>query len=142
MNSRLNLALREKYGFVYSVDAHYTPYLDTGLMAIFFGTEPHQVTRSLNLVQKELRLMREKKLGTLQLRKAKEQLMGQLAMSEENNMGLMLMLGKSLLDLDRVDDLDQIFAKVEAITAEELQDIANEMFATESLSTLAFLPKN
>ena len=141
MNSRLNLALREKYGFVYSVDAHYTPYLDTGLMAIFFGTEPQQLNRSLQLVHKELRAVREKKLGTMQLRKAKEQLMGQLAMSEENNMGLMLMLGKSLLDLDRVDDLDAIFAKIDAITAEELQDLAQEMFDPTQLSLLTFLPK-
>ena len=142
MNSRLNLALREKYGFVYSVDAHYTPYLDTGLMAIFFGTEPNQVEKSLNLVQKELKLLREKKMGTMQLRKAKEQLMGQLAMSEENNMGLMLMLGKSLLDLERIENLDNIFSQVEAITAEQLQDIAQEMFAPDTMSLLTYLPKN
>lgn len=142
MNSRLNLALREKYGFVYSVDAHYTPYLDTGLMAIFFGTEPKQVNRSLQLVHKELRTMREKKLGTLQLRKAKEQLMGQLAMSEENNMGLMLMLGKSLLDLDKVDHLDTIFSQIEAVEADQLQDLAQEMFAPDQLSLLSFLPKD
>lgn len=142
MNSRLNLALREKYGFVYNIEAAYHPYSDTGLFAIFFGTEPGQVARSKKLIFKELKLLRDKKLGTLQLHKAKEQLVGQLAMAEENNASLMLMMGKSILDLNKVDSLESIFRKIRAISGEQLQDIANQSLTEERMSDLTFLPKN
>ncbi len=141
MNSRLNLALREKHGFVYAVDAQYTPYLDTGLFAVFFGTDPKNIKRSLSLVKKELKLLREKPLGTMQLHRTKEQLIGQLAMAEENNMNLMLMMGKSLLDLQNIRSLEEIFNDVRSITSLQLQELANEMFQEEDYSTLIFLPK-
>jgi predicted Zn-dependent peptidase len=141
MNSRLNLALREKYGFVYSIDANYTPYIDTGFMAVYFGTEKKQLSKSIALVQKELKLLKEKKMGTVQLHAAKEQLMGQLAMSEESNLNFMLMMGKSILDLNRIDTLNEIFDSIRKVTAAELQDIANEMFTEDQLSILTFLPE-
>lgn len=141
MNSRLNLALREKHGFVYAIDASYHPYIDTGLFAIYFGTEPKQLNRSIKLVLKELKMLKEKPLGTLQLHRAKEQLMGQLAMAEENNMSLMLMMGKSILDLNKIHSLEEVFNRIKIITAKELQNIANEMFDEKRLSFLTFLPK-
>jgi predicted Zn-dependent peptidase len=141
MNSRLNLALREKYGFVYSIDANYTPYIDTGFMAVYFGTEKKQLSKSIALVQKELKLLKEKKMGTVQLHAAKEQLMGQLAMAEESNLNFMLMMGKSILDLNRIDALSDIFDSIRKVTAAELQEIANEMFAEDQLSILTFLPE-
>lgn len=140
MNSRLNLALREKYGFVYSIDATYQSYSDTGLFGIFFGTEPGQLQRSIKLVNKELERLREVPLGTLQLHTAKEQLMGQLAMAEENNASFMLMMGKSILDLERIDSIDEIFNKIKSVTAKELQDLANEMFAKDQMSQLTYTP--
>lgn len=140
MNTRLNMALREKYGFVYAIDAQYTAFHDTALFSILFGTEPRQLNKSIQLVKKELKLMREKKLGTLQLHKAKEQLMGQLAMAEENNMNFMLMLGRSLLDKDAIESLDSLFTQINAINAEELQDIANEIWPEDRLSILKFVP--
>jgi predicted Zn-dependent peptidase len=141
MNSRLNLALREKYGFVYSIDANYTPYIDTGFMAVYFGTEKKQLNKSIALVHKELKLLKEKKMGTVQLHAAKEQLMGQLAMAEESNLNFMLMMGKSILDLNRIDTLTEIFDSIRNVTAAELQDIANEMFDENQLSLLTFLPE-
>lgn len=141
MNSRLNLALREKYGFVYSVEATYTPYIDTALMAIYFGTEPKQLDKSLSLIGRELRLLREKTMGTLQLHTAKEQLMGQLAMAEESNHNFMLMLGRSILDVGRVDSLPDIFAHIRRITAAQLRDIANEMLDENRMSHLTYLPE-
>lgn len=141
MNSRLNLALRERHGYVYAIDAQYTPYMDTGMFAIFFGTDPKNARKSVALVQKELRSLREKPLGTLQLHRAKEQLIGQLAMAEENNMNLMLMMGKSLLDLGHIRSLEQIFREVRSITALQLQELAREMFHFDDFSTLIFLPK-
>lgn len=140
MNSRLNLALREKYGFVYSVDAHYNAYIDTGILGIYFATEPKQVERSVLLIMKELKKLKEQPLGTLQLHRGKEQLIGQLAMAEENNMSLMLMMGKSILDQEKIDTLEEIFQQIRDLKAAELQDIANEMLDENSLSILTFLP--
>lgn len=140
MNSRLNMSLREKHGLVYAIDASYTPFTDTGTMGIFFGTEPKKVDKSINLVLKELQKLREVKLGTLQLQKAKEQLMGQLAMSEENNGSLMLMMGKSILDLNKIQPLDEIFDRVKKISSTELRDIANHTLEEKNLSILTFLP--
>ena len=142
MNSRLNLALREKYGFVYNIEASYHPYSDTGLFAIFYGTELTQVARSKKLIAKELKLLRDKPLGTLQLHKGKEQLIGQLAMAEENNAGLMLMMGKSILDLNKVDSLDGIFKRIRSISSAELQEIANEALREDQMSYLTFLPQD
>jgi predicted Zn-dependent peptidase len=141
MNSRLNLALRERYGFVYAIDANYHPYVDTGLLGIFFGTEPRQIDKSIKLVLKELKQLRSQPLGTVQLHRAKEQLMGQLAMAEENNMSLMLMMGKSLLDSGKIESLEEIFSSIRKITAHDLQKIANEMFDENKLSFLTFLPE-
>jgi len=140
LNSRLNMALREKYGFVYSVDANYSAYLDTGLFAIFFGTEPKQLNKSIKIVTREMRKLKEQKLGVLQLQRAKEQLMGQLAMAEENNTSLMLMLGKSLLDLQTIPSLEDIYSKIRNIAAEDLLAAANEMFDEDNLSYLTFVP--
>jgi predicted Zn-dependent peptidase len=141
MNSRLNLAVREKYGLVYSIDSTYSPYTDTGLFGIYFGTEGKQVKRTLGLVHKELKLLREKALTTNQLHVAKNQLMGQLAMSEESNGGMMQLLGKSTLDIGRVEPLPEIFGRIEKIAAAELRDMANEVLTEEHLSVLQYLPQ-
>lgn len=140
MNSKLNLSLREKYGYVYSVDANYSPYTDTGQLGIFFGTEPSQLDKSIKLVIKELEKIQKEPFGTTQLHKYKVQLMGQLAMAEENNMSLMIMMAKSLLDLERIDSLDEIFAAVESVSASQLQEVAREMFQIDSLSMLKYIP--
>lgn len=141
MNSRLNLALREKYGFVYSVEASYTPYTDTGMFGVFFGTEPGQLNKSMKLVLKEMNRLQQTPLGTLQLHRAKEQLIGQLAMAEENHMNFMLMMGKSLLDLNRIDSLEDVFTAIRDVTSVQLQDLANEIFDESNLSLLTYLPK-
>ena len=141
MNSRLNLAVREKYGLVYTIDSTYSPYTDTGLFGIYFGTEGRQLARTLGLVQKELKLLREKALTTNQLHIAKHQLMGQLAMSEESNGGMMQLLGKSTLDLGRVEPLTEIFEKIEKISAAELQEMANEVLTEDHLSVLQYVPE-
>jgi predicted Zn-dependent peptidase len=140
MNSRLNLGVREKHGLVYTIDANYATYLDTGLFGIYFATEKKQLARTTALVEKELRKIREKTLGTLQLHTAKEQLMGQLAMAEESNIGLMMMLGKSILDLEKVESLNEIFDQIRRITAAQLQEVANEILPEDKLSYLNYIP--
>jgi predicted Zn-dependent peptidase len=141
MNSRLNLALREKYGFVYSIDAHYIPYTDTGMFAVFFGTEPKQLDRCINLVKKELNRFCEKPLTSRQLDSAKEQIKGQLAMSEENNLSLMLMIGRSVLDLGYVLSLEETYAQIDETKATHLRDIAQEIFDDSKLSYLIMQPE-
>ncbi len=141
MNTRLNMALREKHGFVYAIDAGYHPFIDTALFSIFFGTDPGQLNRSISLVKKELVKLQQIPLGSLQLHVAKQQLMGQLAMAEENNMSFMLMLGRSLLDKDKIESIDEIFKQIKNISATELMDIANEVWAEENLSILTYSTK-
>jgi len=140
MNSRLNLALREKRGYVYSVDAQFSSFTDTGMFGIFFATDPRQLEKANSMVLRELKLMRIKKLGNLQLHKAKEQLTGQLAMSEENNLGFMHMMGKSLLDMDRIQQFNEIIKKIKATSSSDIMEVANEMFDENNLSILSYSP--
>ena len=142
MNSRLNMNLREKFGLVYSIDAGFTPYLDTGFLGIYFGTDPKKVSRAQALIVKEMQLLRDKSLTTLQLHQTKEQLMGQLAMAEESNQSFMLMMAKSVLDIHRVESLPDIFGEIRAVTAEQLQGLAQEMFDPDQMSYLTFMPEN
>jgi len=142
MNSRLNLALREKYGFVYSIDAHYIPYTDTGMFAVFFGTEPRQLDKCIALVKKELNRFCEKPLTSRQLASAKEQIKGQLAMAEENNLSLMLMMGRSVIDLGRVPPLDEIYQTIDKTSSVKLMKIAREIFDEDSLSYLIMEPEH
>lgn len=141
MNSRLNLALREKHGYVYSVDANYSAFHDIGMMGIYFGTEKKQLYKSVDLVIRELRKLTNKPLGNGQLHKAKEQFVGQMAMAEENNISLMLMMGKSLLIHDRIESFDDVEKKIRKISSKDLYDIANEIFDEKKLSFLYFVPK-
>jgi len=141
MNSRLNLSLREKYGFVYSIDAQYISYSDTGMFSVFFGTEPKQLDKCINLVRNELNRFQEKPLTKRQLEQAKEQMKGQLAMAEENNLSLMLMMGRSVLLYNRVPKLEEIFDTIDATTALTLQDIAQDIFDEKKLSYLTMEPK-
>jgi predicted Zn-dependent peptidase len=141
MNSQLNLALREKYGFVYSVEAHYIPYTDTGMFAVFFGTEPKQLDKCINLVKKELMRFTDRPLSARKLSAMKEQIKGQLAMSEENNLSLMLMMGRSVLDFGRVPSLEEIFADIDDASSSRLQDIAQDIFDERKLSFLTMIPE-
>jgi predicted Zn-dependent peptidase len=141
MNSKLNLSLREKYGFVYAIEANYTPLIDTGLFSIYFATEKKQLEKSIHLVLKELKKMKEKPFGATQLHVCKEQLMGQLAMAEESNINFMQMMGKSMLDLGTIDTLENLFSKIKKVSAKELRDISNEMFNEDELCFLKYIPQ-
>lgn len=140
MNSRLNMALREKHGLVYSIESTFQPFSDVGFFGIFFGTEEKTLPKAKKLVQKELKRLREKKLGSLQLHMAKEQAIGQMAMAEENYAALMLVFGKSLIDHGKIDPLDKIFEQIKQTTAEDLLEIANEILDPAQLTSLTYLP--
>jgi predicted Zn-dependent peptidase len=141
MTSRLNLALRERHGYVYSVESTYQAYTDTGFLGIFYGTEEKTASKAKKIVMKELDKLRSLKLGTMQLHMAKEQAVGQMAMAEENYASLMLIYGKNLLDQNKITELDQIFTIIKNTTAGELQDLAREYLAEEDFSYLTYLPK-
>jgi predicted Zn-dependent peptidase len=141
MNSRLNMALREKRGYVYSVGAQYIPYTDVGLFNISFGTEPSQLNKSVELVRQELQKLRDTRMGVIQLAAAKEQLLGQLAMAEENNLNFMMMLARHLLDLDVIPPVEEVFTKVRDISAVRLQELSNEMFDEDKMSYLFMEPR-
>jgi predicted Zn-dependent peptidase len=136
MNSRLNLSLRERNGLAYNVESNYTAYSDTGILNIYFGTDKENLDRAINLILIEIKKLQTVKLGKLQLSKAKNQLIGQLAMSQENKEDLLLTLGKSYLMYNKVDDLETINKKIENVSADQLMDIANEVLDINKLSTL------
>lgn len=138
LNSRLNLALRERRGMAYNVESSYTAYSDTGLFNVYFGTDKENLDRAQALVQKEFDLLRNKKLGALQLSKAKKQLIGQIAIATESRDDLMLTAGKSYLVYDKIDPLPLVFQKIEAITAEDIQEVANLILNKNQMSTLIY----
>jgi predicted Zn-dependent peptidase len=138
MNSRLNLALRERKGMAYNIESGYTAYSDTGLFNVYFGTDKENFDKAYNLVLKEFKLLREKKLGAVQLSKAKKQLIGQIAISTESREDLMLTIGKSYLLYNKVDPLRVIFNKIESISSEELLEVANVILDEKSLSRLVY----
>ncbi|MBN2164814.1 MAG: insulinase family protein [Marinilabiliaceae bacterium] len=137
-NSRLNMALREKNGIAYNIESSFSPYHNTGIFGIYFGTDAENLKRSLRIIERELNLLRNVKLGDLQLYKAKRQLKGQLTISMENKESLMLSLGKSYLFYNKVDSLEKIYRKIDSISGSDLLDIANEIISKDQLSTLIF----
>ncbi|MBN1184195.1 MAG: insulinase family protein [Bacteroidales bacterium] len=139
LNSRLNLSLREKRGYTYNVEASYHPYFDTGIMSIYFGSDKENLYKSIDLAHKEIRKMQKIKMGILQLSRAKKQIMGQLAISSDNNESLMLSLAKSILIFDKFESMEETYQKIEAVTASELLDMANEVLKIDQLSTLIYL---
>lgn len=139
MNSRLNLALRERRGLVYNVEANLTSYTDTGVFCIYFGTDPEDVDRCVKLVHKELKKLRDNKLSTAQLAAAKKQIIGQIGVAGDNFENNALDMGKTFLHYGKFEKPEEVFRRIEALTAEQLLDIANEMFDESYLSTLIYL---
>lgn len=142
MNSRLNMLLREKHGLVYSIEAETTLYQDTGCFLIYFATDEKSLERCSDLTIKELNKIKTQKLGIIQLQRIKQQFMGQLAMAEENNLSEMLFMGTSMLNKNYINSLEQIFQEIEQITAQDLQDTAQEIFDEDNLSYLTYVPKS
>jgi predicted Zn-dependent peptidase len=140
MNSRLNMGIREKYGYTYNIESSYTVFSDIGLFYVYLGTDQKYIDKSIKLVYKELRNLRNNKLSSSQLHKAKQQIIGQITLSEENNCNVMLGMGKSMLTYNKVDDLNETFSKIEQLTAENLLEIANLVFDEKQLSSLIFTP--
>jgi len=138
MNSRLSMALRERNGFVYDIESNYTSYTNTGVFNIYFGTEKEKFDKSIELIYKEFSKLKEKKLGVLQLSRAKQQLLGQIAIGMDNKESVAYNLGRSYLLFSKVDSLQDISKKIETITANEIMDISNEILDESKLSLLVY----
>lgn len=138
MNNRLSLNIREKHGIAYHIDSSYAPFSDIGVFSIYLGTEKENLEKSRLLIWKELNDLKHNKLSTRQLHEAKKQIMGQIAISQDSGAAIMFNLGKSLSVFHRIDPIQEVFQKVEALTAKQLQDVANEIFSEKKMSTLAY----
>ena len=138
LSSRLNMSLREKNGYSYNTESNYTPYSDTGAFSVYFGTDKHNLDKSMNLVLKEFRKLRDVKLGIAQLTKAKRQLIGQIAISSENYENHMLSMGKGFLVYNRVDSFPEIVKKIENLSSAKLLEIANEVLNERHMSYLIY----
>ena len=140
MSSILNLQIREKHGIAYTIESGYSPLTDTGIFTLYFGTDIEKVDKALSLVNKEFKKLRENPLSEVQLQKAKNKFIGQIALGEENRIGLIISMAKSLLEYDRIDDLETVFKKIQSVTVAEAEHIAAEILDERNLSSLTFYP--
>ncbi len=140
MSSILNLQLREKYGIAYTIETNYSPLSDTGIFALYFGTDKEKVGKAQQLIFKEFKKLREHTLTEIQLHKAKNKFIGQIALGEENRIGLIIAMAKSLIDYQKIDSLEEVFSKINAVTAQEINQIANQILDEHNLTTLVFNP--
>ena len=138
MNAKLNLALREHNGLVYTVESTMVAYGDTGTCSIYFGCDEHDVKRCLRLVRKELDKFMEKPLSDAQLRAAKKQIKGQIGVACDNRENFALDFGKSFLHYGWEKNVDRLYEQVDAITAQQMQAVAQELFDEHRLTTLIF----
>ena len=138
MNARLNLSLRERNGLVYTVESTMVSYSDTGIWSVYFGCDPHDVKKCLHLVRRELDKVMQKPLSATQLHNAKRQLKGQIAIACDNREQFALDFGKSFLHYGWEKDITHLYDSIDKATAEDIQKVANELFATEKLTTLIF----
>lgn len=141
MSSRLNMSIREKHGIAYHIESNYTSFSDTGLFAIYFGTDVEKYQKAKRLIAKELKKLREIKLGSLQLYQAQKKFKGQIALGEENRLSLLLVQAKSVLDHGEIQTLAQVFQKIDQVDALQVLEIANDILAVDKLSSLCFLPQ-
>lgn len=139
MNSLLNLEVREKHGIAYNIESSYQPYSDTGVFEIYLGTDKKMFEKSKKLVDKQLKKLRDNKLGVNQLQTAKNQVLGQIALAQESGVGTMMGLGTSYLFYDRVDTLAEVFARINKVTAEDVLGVANEVLNTSKFSSITYL---
>ena len=138
MNSRLSLSLREHNGLVYTVESTMATYSDTGAWSVYFGCDPHDVRRCCRLVRRELDRLMQSPLSEAQLRKAKQQLRGQLAIAADNREQFAIDFAKNFLHRGTERNIDDIIAHLEAVTALQLQQVACQLFDEKQLLTLIY----
>lgn len=139
MNSFLNMHIREKYGFTYTIESNYTAYSDVGVFSIYAGTDKKYMDKTLHLINKELEKFTQSPLAEKTLQKFKQQMKGQLAITCDSNQNEMLSIGKMLLNFGKVDTLQDTYTTIDDISAKEILEVAQEIFIPQNLSIIQYV---
>ncbi|MDM1296773.1 insulinase family protein [Sphingobacterium sp. N143] len=142
MGSILNLSIREKYGIAYTIESNYTIFSDTGLFSIYLGTDEEKVAKAKKLVFKELSNMCQQPLSDAKLKKAKQKFIGQIALTEENRMSMIISAAKNVMDYDRVVLLEEVIEKIQLLEPDHLLTIAQDVFDPRKMLSLSFIPED
>ncbi|WP_316810498.1 pitrilysin family protein [Pedobacter heparinus] len=140
MSSILNLQIREKYGIAYTIETGYSPLSDTGIFTLYFGTDKEKVNKAWSLIFKEFKKLKDNPLTEVQLQKSKNKFIGQIALGEENRIGLIISMAKSLIDYDKIDDLETVFRKIQDVSRADMANITHEILDESNLTSLTFYP--
>ena len=138
MNSRLNIALREKRGYVYNVESNFTAYTDTGLFSIYFGTDKENIDKCLTIVNKEISKLRDSSLTSAQLNAAKRQMTGQIGIASENKENMIMSAAKVLLHRHNYESIEDTIKRIEGVSASQILEVANMILDPAALSTLIY----
>jgi predicted Zn-dependent peptidase len=139
MSSVLNMTIREKYGYSYTIESNYSPFRDAGNFSVYFGSDKNNLFKTIDLVLKEFKKVRDKKISDSRMARIKKQVLGHIAISSENRESLMLTMAKSILVYDKFDGLTDIARKIEKVDAEQILNIANEVLNSKNLNTLIYV---
>lgn len=142
MGSILNLSIREKYGIAYTIESNYTIFSDTGLFSIYLGTDEEKVEKAKKLVFKELAKLSEQPLSETAVKKAKQKFIGQIALTEENRMSMIISAAKNVMDYERVILLDEVIERIQDLTNTGLLEIAQDVFDPKKMLSLSFVPED
>lgn len=137
-NSRLNLSLREKHGMSYTIESSYTPFYDTGNFNIYFSSDKNNIDKCIALIYKEIKKLKTKKLGPVQLSRIKKQLWGHLAINYEINSHQLLSMGKYYLMCNKINTYEQDYKKIDSVTVDDIIQVSNELFDLENFSELIY----
>ena len=138
MNSRLNLNIREKYGFAYTIESQYNAYSDTGNYSIYMGVDPQSLDKAIDLVFKELNKLKNNKLGSIQLSNAQNQLVGQLALSCESGLGELLSMTRAAFTKEGIEPLSETVKKIRNLKSDDILDVANEIFSDDNINLMIY----
>lgn len=138
MNSRLNLNIREKYGFAYTIESIYNAYSDTGNFSIYLGVDPHSLDKTIDLVFKELNKLKNNRLGCIQMSNAQNQLVGQLALSSESGLGELLAMTRAAFSQEGIEPLSETIRRIRNLNSSDILDVANEIFDSDNINLMIF----
>lgn len=141
LNNKLSMVIREKYGLAYHVECTYAPFTDCGIFSLYLGTDKENLKKATDLAEKTLSYYKDNKMSSRQLHEAKKQIIGQMALAQDSGSALMFNLGKSLYLFNRIDTMQEVFRRLEEITAEQIQQAAIDTFKFEKMNVLAYVPK-
>lgn len=139
MNSKLNLGVREKYGYTYAIESGFNSYTDTGMFHVYLATDKKFLNKSIDLAVAEMKKLTDNKIGTLQLSQYKQQLKGQLALAKENKSNVVISNARSLLNFKKVTTLEDIYKKIDAVTSSQLVEAAAKYLNAKSRSYSSLL---